>query len=60
MIKLNQQGQPNFIPASRILKEIQFLHKETPAFCYGWIWEAKCVTALEKDDFAESIQELKV
>lgn len=31
-----------------------------PSFCYSWIWEAKCVNALEKEDFEEQITELKV
>lgn len=37
-----------------------FLHKELPSFVYSWAWEARCVNALEKDDWLEQISELKV
>jgi hypothetical protein len=53
MIKIGPSGEPLFIPGGKILKQIKFLHQEMPSFCYSWIWEARSVTALEKEDFLE-------
>jgi hypothetical protein len=39
---------------------LKYLHKELPAFCYSWAWDARCVCAFEKEEFIEAIQELKV
>ncbi|KAM3127112.1 hypothetical protein pb186bvf_020790 [Paramecium bursaria] len=60
MIKQNKDGELIFIQPQKILQEIKFLHQELPSFVYSWAWEAKCVNALEKDDWLEQISELKV
>ncbi|CAD8208507.1 unnamed protein product [Paramecium octaurelia] len=59
MIKQNKDGEPIFIPPTKILQELKYLHKELPAFCYSWAWEARCVCAFEKGEFIEAIKELK-
>lgn len=60
MIKQTKDGEPIFIPPAKILQELKYLHKELPAFCYSWAWEARCVCAFEKGEFIEAIKELKV
>jgi hypothetical protein len=53
MIKKNEKGEPIFIGPAKILNEVKYLHSELPSFCYCWIWEAKCVGAMEKSDYLE-------